>query len=131
MPQRILVVDDDPMILRLLQLNLEMEGYEVVSAVNGREALAAVAEQPPDLMVCDVMMPGMDGLEVVSRLRREPVGDTLPIVMLSAKAQELDVQRGRGAGADEYVTKPFDPEELLGVIGRLLSSGRKAPEQDR
>jgi CheY-like chemotaxis protein len=125
MAARILVVDDDPSIVKLLTLNLEIEGYEVVSAANGREALEAVAEHDPDLVVCDVMMPVMNGLEVVSRLKRDDETKDLPVVMLSAKAQELDVAHGKATGADEYVTKPFDPEDLLTVVAKLLKSSTK------
>lgn len=124
MPLRILVVDDDPMIVRLLRLNFEMDGYDVVEASNGKEALGAVAEHKPDLVVCDVMMPVMDGLEVVERLRKDTKTASLPIVMLSAKAQEIDIQHGKGAGATEYVTKPFDPDDLLELVARLMAESK-------
>jgi CheY-like chemotaxis protein len=118
---RILVVDDDPQVVRLVRVNLELEGYDVVSASDGPEALEAVASESPDLVVCDVMMPGMDGVEVVRRLREG--GRETPVVMLSAKAMRSDMRAGLDAGADEYVTKPFDPAELIEVVDRLL--GRK------
>ena len=118
---RVLVVDDDPQVVRLLRVNLELEGYEVVSAGDGNAALEAVAAQKPDLVVCDVMMPGMDGVEVVRRLRAD--NQTVPVVMLSAKAMRSDMRAGLDAGANEYVTKPFDPAELIEVVDRLL--GRK------
>jgi two-component system phosphate regulon response regulator PhoB len=117
---RVLVVDDDPQVLKLLHVNFEMEGYDVVSATNGEEALAAVVKERPDVVVCDVMMPGMDGLEVVRRLKADDATAKLPVVLLSAKALRGDVRSGLDAGADEYVTKPFDPSELLDVVGRLL-----------
>ena len=100
-------------------MNLELEGYDVVSASDGNEALDAVASEDPDLVVCDVMMPGIDGVEVVRRLRADNV--TLPVVMLSAKAMRSDMRRGLEAGATEYVTKPFDPAELIDVVDRLLN----------
>jgi DNA-binding response OmpR family regulator len=118
---RVLVVDDDPQVVRLLRVNLELEGYDVVSASDGNEALEAVAAEDPDLVVCDVMMPGMDGIEVVRRLRAD--NQKVPVVMLSAKAMRSDMKVGLDAGADEYVTKPFDPAELIEVVDRLL--GRK------
>ena len=118
---RVLVVDDDPQVVRLLRVNLELEGYEVVSANDGNEALEAVASEDPDLVICDVMMPGMDGIEVVRRLRADK--QTVPVVMLSAKAMRSDMRVGLDAGANEYVTKPFDPAELIEVVDRLL--GRK------
>jgi len=118
---RVLVVDDDPQVVRLLRVNLELEGYDVVSATDGNEALDAFAAESPDLVVCDVMMPGMDGVEVVRRLRAGK--NNVPVVMLSAKAMRSDMRTGLDAGADEYVTKPFDPAELIEVVDRLL--GRK------
>jgi two-component system response regulator RpaA len=117
---RVLVVDDDPQVLRLLRVNLELEGYDVASATNGEAALAECADQVPDLVVCDVMMPGMDGYEVVRRLRKDRATSKLPIVMLSAKAMRSEMRQGFDAGADEYVTKPFDPTELIDVVARLL-----------
>jgi CheY-like chemotaxis protein len=117
---RVLVVDDDPQVLRLLRVNFELEGYDVALASNGEEALAAVAAELPDVMVCDVMMPGIDGLEVVRRLRADPATAKLPVVVVSAKAQQADLAHGKEAGADEYVTKPFDPQDLLDAVGRLL-----------
>lgn len=115
-----LVVDDDPQVLGLLRLNFEMEGYDVSCAADGTEALEVVARDNPDLVVCDIMMPGIDGLEVVRRLRADPATADLPVVVLSAKAMRSDLRAGMEAGADEYVTKPFDPVELIDVVGRLL-----------
>jgi CheY-like chemotaxis protein len=106
--------------LRLLRVNFELEGYDVVAASNGPEALSAAASKKVDAVVCDVMMPGMDGLEVVRRLRADPKTAKLPVVVVSAKAQRMDVADGVDAGADEYVTKPFDPKDLLDVVARLL-----------
>jgi CheY-like chemotaxis protein len=121
---RVLVVDDDPQVLRLLRVNFELEGYDVASASGGNEALEAIAAEAPDLVVCDVMMPGMDGFEVVRRLRADDATSGLPIVMLSAKAMGADMRKGMEAGADEYVTKPFDPAELIDVVARLLANKR-------
>lgn len=117
------MVDDDQVIVKLLQVSFEMEGYEVITANNGEEGIRRAAEDRPDLMVLDVMMPGMDGLEVARRLRRDPATASLPIVLLSAKAQAPDIHAGQ-AVADEYVTKPFDPFELLDRVARLMTSPR-------
>jgi CheY-like chemotaxis protein len=122
---RVLVVDDDPQVLRLLRLNFEMEGYDVVSATNGEEALQHVRGDSPDVVVCDVMMPGIDGLEVVRRLRADPDTVTLPLVVVSAKAQRGDIREGLNLGADAYVTKPFDPAELLEIVAELLAKRGK------
>jgi CheY-like chemotaxis protein len=121
---RVLVVDDDPQVLRLLRVNFELEGYDVAAASSGKEALETIAAEAPDVVVCDVMMPGMDGFEVVRRIRSNEATAGLPIVMLSAKAMGSDARKGLEAGADEYVTKPFDPAELIEVVARLLGSKR-------
>jgi DNA-binding response OmpR family regulator len=118
---RVLVVDDDPQVLKLLRVNFELEGYDVLTATNGEEALELVGRDSPDAVVCDVMMPGIDGLEVVRRLRAQPDTAGLPLVVVSAKAQRADVNYGLELGADAYVTKPFDPSELLAVVAELLA----------
>lgn len=122
---RVLVVDDDPQVLKLLRVNFELEGYDVLTATNGEEALDLVGRDSPDAIVCDVMMPGIDGLEVVRRLRAQPDTAGLPLVVVSAKAQRADVKAGLELGADAYVTKPFDPSELLTVVSDLLAKRRK------
>jgi DNA-binding response OmpR family regulator len=121
MPATILVVDDDPVIQKLLSVNFEMEGYNVVTAGDGVEGLARVDEFHPDLVLLDVMMPRMDGLEVVRRLKSEQRTAGIPVILLSAKAQSTDVAGGIEAGADDYVTKPFDPLELLDKVAQLLA----------
>lgn len=119
--ETILVVDDDPVIQKLLQLSFSMEGYEVVVAADGVEALERAAQRVPDLVVLDVMMPRMDGLQAAAALRADPRTKAVPIIMLSAKAQEVDQRAGREAGVDLYVTKPFDPLELLETAVGLMS----------
>lgn len=119
---RVLVVDDDPQVLKLLRVNFELEGYDVMTATNGEEALDLVGRDSPDAVICDVMMPGIDGLEVVRRLRADPATVALPLVVVSAKAQRSDVAAGLQLGADAYVTKPFDPAELLEVVAGLLAA---------
>jgi DNA-binding response OmpR family regulator len=118
----ILVVDDDPAILKLLQINFEMEGYDVISAGDGVGALARARGDHPDAVVLDVMMPGIDGLEVARALREDPATAAVPILLLSAKAQSEDIVAGRSV-ADDYVTKPFDPLELLDRVAGLLARG--------
>jgi DNA-binding response OmpR family regulator len=118
--ETLLVVDDDPVIQKLLQVNFEMEGYQVVLAGDGMEALEKAAEVHPDLILLDVMMPRMDGLEAAGRLKADAATASIPIIILSAKAQDADVKAGRASGADEYMTKPFDPLELLERVGALL-----------
>lgn len=119
---RILVIDDDQQVLRLLEVNFEMEGYDVITATNGEDGLAKLKSGKPDAVVCDVMMPGMNGLDVVRTLREDPANADLPVIVVSAKAQRSDVETGLDAGADEYVTKPFDPQDLLDAVDRLLTA---------
>lgn len=118
---RVLAVDDDPIILRLLELNLELEGHEVSTAADGRSGLEAIRSQRPEVVLLDVMMPQLDGYQVCAAVRADddPGVATTPIVILSARAQHADVQTGLGAGADAYVTKPFDPLELVDLVDRL------------
>ena len=117
----VLVVDDDPVIQKLLQVNFEMEGYDVVVAGDGEEGLAKAREELPDLVLLDVMMPKMNGLDVAAALRADRATIDIPIIMLSAKAQASDVQAGLELGVDDYVTKPFDPLDLLERVGALLA----------
>jgi CheY-like chemotaxis protein len=124
MGKRVLVVDDDRVIQQLLEVNLELEGYEVVAtAADGREALEKIAALKPDLVILDIMMPKMDGLEVCRRLRADPELAKIPVILLSARAQDMDIREGLEIGASAYLTKPFDPVELLEVVGRLAKGG--------
>ena len=115
------MVDDDPVIVKLLQVNFEMEGYEVITASDGEEGLNKAREAMPDVMLLDVMMPKINGLQVAAALKRDAATANIPIVLLSAKAQAADVQAGR-AVADEYITKPFDPLELLDRVSKLIAA---------
>ena len=123
-PATVLVVDDDPVIVKLLQVNFEMDGYDVLTAGDGAEGLARAQTDRPDIIVCDVMMPKMNGLEVAAALKADPATKQIPIVLLSAKAQTSDVQAGRDV-ADEYITKPFDPLELLERVSSLIAESRR------
>jgi two-component system response regulator MprA len=118
MKAHILVVDDDPRITNLLRRILAYEGYSVAIAATGDEALTRSLERPPDLIILDIMLPGIDGLEVVRRLRA--AGDTMPVLMLTARDAIPDRVRGFEMGADDYLVKPFAPEELLARVMALL-----------
>ena len=118
----VLVVDDDPVIQKLLQVNFEMEDYNVLTASDGEEGLARARNERPDIVVLDIMMPKMNGLEVASALKADPATAMIPVILLSAKAQGADIQAGSDTGADDYVTKPFDPLELLERVGSLLAA---------
>ena len=122
MPKKILAVDDEKHIVRLVQVNLERQGYEVITAYDGKEALQKVEEERPDLVVLDVMMPYMDGFEVLQTLRRNPSTRDIPVIMLTAKAQDADVFRGWQSGVDCYLTKPFNPMELISFVKRIFKS---------
>jgi two-component system alkaline phosphatase synthesis response regulator PhoP/two-component system response regulator VicR len=119
--KKILAVDDERHIVRLIQVNLERAGYQVVTAFDGPEALKKVESDKPDLVVLDVMMPKMDGFEVLKRLQANPETRDIPIIMLTAKAQDADVFRGWASGVSAYLTKPFNPLELLTFIKRIFS----------
>ncbi len=122
MPRKILTVDDEKHIVRLIQVNLERHGYEVVTAFDGREALTKVDEERPDLVILDVMMPYMDGFEVLQNLKRNPGTRDIPVIMLTAKAQDADVFKGWQSGVDCYLTKPFNPMELISFVQRIFKS---------
>ncbi|MDA8333530.1 MAG: response regulator transcription factor [Peptococcaceae bacterium] len=124
---RILVVDDEPSILELLKVNLERDGYAVETAADGVKALEAVARRRPDLVLLDVMLPGLDGLAVCRELHQNPSTRDMPIIMLSARREELDKILGLEMGADDYVTKPFSPRELLSRVKARLR--RNHPEE--
>lgn len=130
MSKRILAVDDEKHILRLVQINLEKAGYEVVTASNGREAIERVREQLPNLIVMDVMMPEMDGFEALKTLKSDPETKRIPVIMLTAKAQDADVFHGWQSGADLYLTKPFNPMELLTFVKRIFESQQVAAHDD-
>lgn len=122
MKPRILVADDDPVILRLLEVNLGLEGFEVETAIRGEDAVDRARELQPDVIILDVMMPGMTGYDVAGRLKEDPSTAAIPIVFLSARTQEEDRARGRALGVAAYVTKPFDPGELMDVVRRLATA---------
>jgi DNA-binding response OmpR family regulator len=131
---KILVVDDEPEAVELLEFNLKQAGYAVATAVDGAEALKKARAQPPNLIVLDVMLPELDGFEICKILRREPATARLPIIMVTAKAAEIDRVLGLELGADDYVTKPFSPRELLLRIRKVLQRGEaeeKKPETIR
>lgn len=120
MAYRVLAADDDPVIQRLLQVNLEIEGYEVLMASDGAEAVEGAREFRPHVVILDVMMPEVDGWQACARLKEDPELADVPVVFLSARAQDADVERGEQLGAAAYLTKPFDPGDLLDLIEELV-----------
>src|ERR1044071_7068253 len=125
---KILVVDDEPEAVELVEFNLKQAGYTVVTAADGTEALTKSRASLPDLIVLDLMLPEINGLEVCKMLRRDPVTAAIPIIMLTAKAAEIDRVLGLELGADDYLTKPFSPRELVLRIQKLLQRGQAATE---
>lgn len=126
MSSKILVVDDEPLYIHLLQVNLQAEGYEVITANNGEQAVDAVANRHPDLVVMDVMMPKLDGISACERIRQF---SNIPIIMLTARGEEHDRVRGLNAGADDYVVKPFSATELIARVRAVLRRAQTAADQ--
>ncbi len=122
----VVIADDDPDICDLVRFKLERTGFTVVATADGRAALAAVKEHAPDLVVLDVMMPGLTGIEVCRELRLDAGTRATPVILLTARAQEADVERGFEAGADDYIVKPFSPRELLSRVHAVMARGRLA-----
>jgi DNA-binding response OmpR family regulator len=127
--ERILVVEDEGDLREVITYNLAREGFKVVEAENGVEALRKAREQDPGMMLLDLMLPDIDGLEVCRRLRRDPLTSALPIIMVTAKGEESDVVLGLGIGADDYVTKPFSPSELVARVKAVMRRGRRRAEE--
>jgi CheY-like chemotaxis protein len=120
MPGHILTVDDDDRIRRIVQINLQRAGYRVTAARDGVEALEQIEQERPDLVLLDINMPRMDGIEMLRRLRADPETAALPVVLLTAKTQDEDILEGKRSGADYYLPKPFSPVALLAVLREVL-----------
>lgn len=124
MPKKILVVDDEELIVKMVGLRLKANGYDVISACDGKEGLTKAREESPDLIILDVMMPVMDGYKVCGLLKKDTRFAKIPIIMFTAKAQVDDKKIGEEVGANAYITKPFDPQVLLGKIRELLGESK-------
>ncbi len=124
MPKKILVVDDEELLVKMVGLRLKANGYEVISACDGKEGLAKAKEESPDLIILDVMMPGMDGYKVCGLLKKDTRFAKIPVIMFTAKAQVDDKKIGEEVGANAYITKPFDPQVLLAKIKELLGESK-------
>jgi DNA-binding response OmpR family regulator len=118
----VLVVDDDEVIRRLIAVNLQLEGFDVETAVDGQDCLERVSEIDPDVITLDVMMPRLDGWETAVQLRKSPETAHIRVVLITARAQEDDKNHGSRVGADAYLTKPFDPNEMIRVVRELASA---------
>ena len=126
---KILIVDDEPDVVELVAFNLKAAGFEVVSAADGAEALRKARLTAPDLILLDLMLPEVNGLEVCKLLRRDPATAPIPIIMLTAKASEIDRILGLELGADDYITKPFSPRELVLRVRKLVERRRESDEK--
>jgi CheY-like chemotaxis protein len=122
-PKTILIVDDEPYMIRLLQHHVERAGYQMVKAVNGREALEKVESAKPDLIIMDVMMPELNGLEVLSQIRQKSETARLPVIIMTANAQRFTKEQAETAGVSAFLTKPFSPTQLMLEIRRQLGEG--------
>ncbi len=127
----VLIVEDETALVELLRYNLERRDFEVVSASNGEEALTILEKRPVDLLLLDWMLPGLSGIEICRQLRRKPETRKLPIIMITARGEGADRIRGLDTGADDYVTKPFAPEELAARIRAVLRRARPALAEER
>src|SRR5215210_6020911 len=121
----VLVIDDDPVILELLRVNFEIEGFDVICAKDGEEGLQRAHAEHPDAVISDIMMPRRDGLQLLTDLKGDPDTEDLPVILLSAKAQRAEVQQGLDLGADDYITKPFDPLELIDRLNAVMTRPRR------
>lgn len=126
--EKILIVEDEKDIVKMLEYNLKKDGFRVISANSGEDALEKATKERPDLIILDLMLPGMDGLDACKTLKNETKSASIPIIMLTAKSQESDKVLGLELGADDYVTKPFSPRELIARIKAVL---RRVKERDR
>ena len=121
----VLVIDDDPVILELLRVNFEIEGFDVICAKDGEEGLLRAQNDHPDVVISDIMMPRRDGLQLLADLKGDPTTEDLPVILLSAKAQRNEVQQGLDMGADDYITKPFDPIQLIDRLNAVMGKPRR------
>jgi two-component system phosphate regulon response regulator PhoB len=130
MTAHILIVEDEAALVELLRYNLEKEGYRVSVAADGEEGLSTVEDSKPDLVILDWMLPLVSGLEVCRQIRRKPATRTLPIIMLTARSEEADRVRGLEIGADDYITKPFSPSELMARVRAVLRRAQPSAASD-
>lgn len=127
--KKILIVDDEKQLVSLVTLHMKMSGYESISASNGEEALAIIKSEKPDLIILDLMLPKIDGWEVCKRLRAESGVRDIPVIMLTARSETADKLKGFECGADDYVTKPFSPRELVARVKRVLARAEGGPKK--
>jgi DNA-binding response OmpR family regulator len=125
MTKRVLIVEDDPTVAHLIEQILGIEGFVTKAVSDGRNAVEALRAEPYDVLILDVMLPGMDGISLLKSIREEPGLSRVPVVMLTAKTDDETTWAGWRAGCDYYMTKPFDPDELLAILERLEAAGAR------
>jgi len=121
--RKIVAIEDEPDILEVVEYNLSREGFQVITARSGDEGVRTVTKEAPELVLLDLLLPGLDGIEVCRKLKMDPVTQKIPIIMVTAKGEESDIVLGLGVGADDYVTKPFRPKELVARVRAVLRRG--------
>jgi len=121
MPHKILIVDDEPNIVVPLQFLMEQNGYQTLVAQSGEEALETISKETPDLVLLDIMLPGIDGFEVCEIVRLKPEWRNVRIIFLTAKGRDVDIAKGMVLGADEYITKPFSNQQIIDAVSKLLN----------
>jgi len=124
MAKKIMVVDDEPYIARVIKFKLEQEGYTVISANDGQSGLQKIKEEKPDMVLLDVMMPGLSGYEVCQKIKQDAELAGIPVVILTAKGQERDREQGLTMGASDYITKPFSPNRLLELVKNMIGDAK-------
>jgi len=129
--EKIVVIEDEEDILEVIAYNLKREGYEVITSTSGEDGLEKIEKSSPQLVVLDLMLPEIDGIELCRKLKSDPLTQSIPVIMVTAKGEETDVVLGLGVGADDYVTKPFSPRELVARVKAVLRRSRTKPEADR
>jgi two-component system phosphate regulon response regulator PhoB len=127
--EKVVVIEDEADILEVVRYNLAREGFRVVTSLDGEEGLALVRREAPDLVLLDLMLPGLEGIEVCRRLQADPITSGIPVIMVTAKGEESDVVLGLAVGADDYVSKPFSPKELVARVKAVLRRGPLKAEQ--
>ena len=129
--EKIVVIEDETDILEVIAYNLKREGYEVITSTSGEDGLEKIEKSKPNLVVLDLMLPEVDGIELCRKLKSDPVTHAIPVIMVTAKGEESDVVLGLGVGADDYVTKPFSPRELTARVKAVLRRAKSRGEVDR
>ena len=129
--EKVVVIEDEPDILEVISYNLRREGFEVIESQSGEDGLEKIEKNAPQLVVLDLMLPEIDGIELCRRLKSDPLTEGIPVIMVTARGEESDIVLGLGMGADDYVTKPFSPRELVARVKAVMRRGRLEPDHDR